>query len=210
MKKIFTLILGLVATVTTFAQHPGGAPTSMRFIGDATIYANVMNGLMKDTIEVANDTIVFAMKSMTAGDVTIPTIKYDKLNKVIPAFTIAEAAFAMDAETHEVTFTNQPYTLEVTDPADGQPRTITVSSFQASYSRATNLFNVEVEFTYGSMPGVLTYKNSALYSREATGIERVELSESSDSPIYDLQGRRVTVMQRGGLYIQNGKKFVSK
>ena len=31
----------------------------------------------------------------------------------------------------------------------------------------------------------------------------------SDAPIYDILGRRVTSMTRGGIYIRDGKKFVN-
>ncbi len=30
----------------------------------------------------------------------------------------------------------------------------------------------------------------------------------SDTPVYDMLGRRVTSMSRGGIYVRDGKKFV--
>ena len=44
---------------------------------------------------------------------------------------------------------------------------------------------------------------------EATGIETV-VKENANSPIFDLSGRRVVNVAKGGIYIQNGKKFIVK
>ena len=44
---------------------------------------------------------------------------------------------------------------------------------------------------------------------ETTAIETVE-TEKADAPIYDLSGRRVLSTVKGGIYIQNGKKFIVK
>jgi hypothetical protein len=42
-----------------------------------------------------------------------------------------------------------------------------------------------------------------------TGINGVA-TEKADAPIYDLSGRRVLNTVKGGIYIQNGKKFIVK
>ena len=44
---------------------------------------------------------------------------------------------------------------------------------------------------------------------ETTGIREVNTADSSDTPIYDLTGRRINKPQRGQIYIQNGKKRVA-
>lgn len=41
-----------------------------------------------------------------------------------------------------------------------------------------------------------------------TGIENAVADKANNSPIYDLSGRRVMNAVKGGIYIQNGKKFV--
>ncbi len=49
------------------------------------------------------------------------------------------------------------------------------------------------------------------FGGEATGIESVEtVNTSADAPIFDLSGRRVLNAVKGGVYIQNGKKFIVK
>lgn len=45
---------------------------------------------------------------------------------------------------------------------------------------------------------------------EATAIESVQTQLGVDAPIYDLSGRRVVNAAKGGLYIQNGRKFIVK
>lgn len=41
-----------------------------------------------------------------------------------------------------------------------------------------------------------------------TGIENAVANKANNAPIYDLSGRRVMNAVKGGIYIQNGKKFV--
>ncbi len=49
------------------------------------------------------------------------------------------------------------------------------------------------------------------FGGEATGIESVEtINTNADAPIFDLSGRRVLNAAKGGVYIQNGKKFIVK
>lgn len=45
---------------------------------------------------------------------------------------------------------------------------------------------------------------------EVTGIENAVAPEAANAPLYDLSGRRVVKVVKGGLYIQNGKKFIAR
>lgn len=45
---------------------------------------------------------------------------------------------------------------------------------------------------------------------EVTGIENAVAPEAANAPLYDLSGRRVMKAVKGGLYIQNGKKFIAR
>lgn len=45
---------------------------------------------------------------------------------------------------------------------------------------------------------------------EVTGIENAVAPEAANAPLYDLSGRRVLKAVKGGLYIQNGKKFIAR
>ena len=51
-----------------------------------------------------------------------------------------------------------------------------------------------------------------IYDDNSTGIENIPLAEekASSETIYDIYGRKVSTMNRAGLYIKNGKKFLVK
>jgi hypothetical protein len=51
-----------------------------------------------------------------------------------------------------------------------------------------------------------------IYDDNSTGIETITQAEekASSETIYDIYGRKVSNMNRGGLYIKNGKKFLVK
>jgi hypothetical protein len=48
------------------------------------------------------------------------------------------------------------------------------------------------------------------FGGETTAIESVLNGVGANAPIYDLSGRRVVNAVKGGIYIQNGKKFIVK
>lgn len=48
------------------------------------------------------------------------------------------------------------------------------------------------------------------FGEEATGIEGVNMDGESTGAVYDLSGRRVTQLLKGGVYIRDGKKFIVK
>ena len=48
------------------------------------------------------------------------------------------------------------------------------------------------------------------FGGETTGIETLVPATDVNAPIYDLSGRRVLSTVKGGIYIQNGKKFIVK
>lgn len=43
-----------------------------------------------------------------------------------------------------------------------------------------------------------------------TAIGNVQNNLPANAPVYDLSGRRVTKMVKGGLYLQNGRKFIAQ
>lgn len=48
------------------------------------------------------------------------------------------------------------------------------------------------------------------FNHTTTGIEALSPAAQQDGPIYDLSGRRVSHMSKGGIYIRNGKKILVK
>lgn len=48
------------------------------------------------------------------------------------------------------------------------------------------------------------------FGNVVSGIETIEANAQNNAPIFDLSGRRVMKTVKGGLYIQNGRKFIVK
>lgn len=48
------------------------------------------------------------------------------------------------------------------------------------------------------------------FGGNATGLNNAATTETNNAPVFDLSGRRVMHTVKGGLYIQNGKKFIVK
>ena len=68
-----------------------------------------------------------------------------------------------------------------------------------------NGFKAYLPKTVGSNVQALRFN----FGGETTAIDAVEV-ENANAPIYDLSGRRVLSTVKGGIYIQNGKKFIVK
>ncbi len=111
--------------------------------------------------------------------------------------------------------TNQPVTLTddnrasylVFGPKDGATNTVgfwtpasTVTSLPANraFYQATGGQAVSLVFD-GNVTGI----SNALLGTDSAAM-------SKDAPVYDLSGRRVTKAVKGGIYIQNGKKYILK
>lgn len=140
-----------------------------------------------------------------AGVVLVSDTKADKAT-----LTLGE-----NSNTSLLKGTNQPVTLTddnrasylVFGPKDGATNTVgfwtpasTVTSLPANraFYQATGGQAVSLVFD-GNVTGI----SSALLG---TG----SATMSKDAPVYDLSGRRVTKAVKGGIYIQNGKKYILK
>lgn len=202
MKKIFTLIFGIIAATTLFAQNHG----PMKFEGPS----NFSNTDMGVSVDNQHDTIVFTMKSMTAGDITIPTLHYAAMNMVIPSYTIADAPYSFDMSTMTATFEVKDYDVTVTD-ANGNEKHITGQIQEAVYcgTNGQHTFKLTCTLKYGNMPLILTYTIDAVYVREETSLNQVE-NPAQNAPIYDLTGKQVSDIVAGRIYFQNGRKFICR
>ena len=62
---------------------------------------------------------------------------------------------------------------------------------------------------YLSLPSSLQSASLRMvFEDHVTGVTDLRLDHDSQAPVYDLSGRRVHQLQQGGIYIQNGKKFI--
>lgn len=152
MKKIFALLFLTTATLSAMAQGGHGA---MKFSGKATIE---VGGQTVSTL--VTDTVTFS-----GSDITLPEMRYG--NFVIPAITIHNVQYSMDATTRTVTFPDHQYMEEMT--VDGVKKTIVVSSLTGTYLHdAYNTFQLSVSLMYGAMPMPLTYSITAYYIKDYT------------------------------------------
>ena len=79
----------------------------------------------------------------------------------------------------------------------------------ASGATGTTHFLNNAGKAYLKLPTASPVKAFLFEDGETTAIETVE-TENANAPIYDLSGRRVLSTVKGGIYIQNGKKFIVK
>lgn len=84
--------------------------------------------------------------------------------------------------------------FETTDLYPGEDYGYTVSSYSENgISRASSLINCGIVNPY-----------------DPTAIATPTVKSETNAPVYDLSGRRVSLPQQGGIYIQGGKKFLKK
>lgn len=84
----------------------------------------------------------------------------------------------------------------------------------SSTNRTLNPFRAYLKLS-NTATGASTSSGSAImmnFDDLVNGIEVIATtnSESSNAPIYDLSGRRVSTPVKGNLYIQNGKKYIAR
>ncbi|GEM_PF-5727208 len=68
----------------------------------------------------------------------------------------------------------------------------------------------QVEANRGYFTNVVNEALRLNFSGVVSGIETIEANAQNNAPIFDLSGRRVIKTVKGGLYIQNGRKFIVK
>ena len=62
--------------------------------------------------------------------------------------------------------------------------------------------------SYIVLPSTVALSDIKMVFDEVTGIEGVTKDEAEDNVVYDLSGRKVRRVVKGGIYIKNGKKFI--
>lgn len=109
---------------------------------------------------------------------------------------------------------------EGTATSKGLEGTLTPKDVEASYVLTLGKSGSEVGFF--TFTGTQIDANKAYVAKtagasavminfgEVTGIENAVAPEAANAPLYDLSGRRVVKAVKGGLYIQNGKKFIAR
>lgn len=161
MKKIFTLMIALMSATGMMAQMHG----AMKFAGASNV------SVMTTSIDNESDTIQFAMKGTTSGDITLPAMKG---MATIPSFTIKDAKFSL-GENHVVTFDEQTFATTVT--VDGAEKQITGSSLTGTYNMADNSFTLKAVFKYGAMPFETTFSVKGYYVKAVSNAINVSVAD---------------------------------
>lgn len=154
MKKFFTLVFATLMATNMMAQMPG----AMKFAGASTM------SVAGSSFENASDTIQFAMKGMTSGDIVMPALSTANMG-TIPSFTIENVSFSMGAN-HVVTMPEQTFSATVN--VNGEEKQIKGSAVSGTYNMADNSLSITAVFQYGRMPMALTYNVKSYYVKDVT------------------------------------------
>lgn len=164
-------------------------------------------------------TIPAGVTAYKKGESTVSSVKleeYNPTNNVLPANTPVLLQ-ADNAETK--TFAPAAYVAQENTGFSGTLAAANVSAENA-YILAKD--GDAVKFCKLSATNNTVNANKAYFTLTAaaanalnfdfggvtTGIENAVADKANNAPIYDLSGRRVMNAVKGGIYIQNGKKFV--
>lgn len=161
MKKIFTLFLALVASVTTLMAQ--GQHGTMRFAGKSAFQVATV------IVPVESDTVVYQAASQSTANITIPAMSYQMGQKTetIPSFVIHDVTFTMDMSTMTATFDEQTFSETIT--VDGEEKAITGEKLVGAYRHDSfNTFVLSITFMYGNMPMPVTYTIEAYYIKTYT------------------------------------------
>lgn len=155
MKKVFTLLVAAMATVSGMAQM-GGA---MKFAGKAGFYVSSGNTQMGNTT-IESDTIVYE-----GSDITLPSMVYGTM--VIPSFTIRNTQY--EGGYAGVTWQDQKWNATAVD-ASGTEKAITGTSLTGSFTHDDGIYKLTLSatFNYGPMPMPITYHVEGYYVKTTT------------------------------------------
>ncbi len=164
-----------------YAQSTGDNTVSLQWIGEGVIPANEGVILEKEG-------------STTQEDVVMKPIMYGSTDADFEGNLFRNTASA----AYDYTESETAYILAGHDDGSGTKATFCklISGTIAKNKAYLVLSDSEAQVIKMNFDGA------------ATGIESVETTTNVNAPIYDLSGRRVMNAAKGGIYIQNGKKFI--
>ncbi len=198
MSRILTLFIAFVASFTAFAQKQG----PMSFAG-ASSFSGVFMGI-EVSQENPCDTVTFELKTTSTGDITMPAVTFNTMKLTIPSFTIHNAEFDFDYTTLSAAF-HKEQAIEESITVDDAEKKISGTLHEADYNHADRTFSLRLTYTYGNMPGSITYVMTGQYV-QPEGIENI-VADREDDRIYNLFGQR-KAQPGNGIFIRNGRKMI--
>lgn len=158
---------------------------------------------------------VTAYKKVDDTGASVKLEEYKPTNNVLPAntpvllqaaktlATFVPAAYVAKDET-----TGFNGTLAAA-PVAGNAYILAMDGAAVKFCRLSATNNkVNANKAYLVLPAISATALNFDFGGVATGIENAVAEKANNAPIYDLSGRRVMNAVKGGIYIQNGKKFV--
>lgn len=202
-----------------------GAPASHWYIIPATDIEVAMKDV--EGKKYASVYLPFDVKTVNGAEAYVGTFNNDKsalnMNKVegVPAgkgFVLVGSAnkatlsigTAPAAVTSDLQGTNTVITLADATRADylvfGKDKDSNAVGF---YSPSVSVEKIPANKAYLNASALSAAAIALNFNGTATGVNTVVLGENGvNAPVFDLSGRRVVAPVKGGVYIQNGKKFI--
>ncbi|MCM1078906.1 MAG: hypothetical protein NC344_04645 [Bacteroidales bacterium] len=166
MKKLFTLIVAFVATLSAMAQMHG----ALKFIGNGEFYLPMMQE--QTYTQTLKDVVTVNMSETQSFD--IPSMAFDASGMGMGVMTIT--SFNVPGLTYTLTGSYQEGNMEfewnganistVAKDATGAEKAVTVTNFHAAYNHVQGKLNVSLSFKYGAMPFELYYAAEAYYTKD--------------------------------------------
>ena len=157
---------------------------------------------------------VTAYKKVGDTGASVKLDVYKNANEVLPANT---PVLLQTANTF-ATFAPAPYVAQEATGFSGTlaPTAVTGNAYilandggAVKFCKLSTTKNtVNPNKAYLTLPAASATALNFDFGGVATGIENAVAEKANNAPIYDLSGRRVMNAVKGGIYIQNGKKFV--
>lgn len=212
MKKIYTLIVALVATVSAMAQGHG----AMNFVGTSTFYVAGMQE--STTTQVENDKVILTLTGTgnKQAEIVFPDMGYNHQGSEmsLKSFTANSGVdYVMTGSfmTGDMAFDWAEGEFSTTTTgADGFEKAVS-GKLSAKYAHSAQKFEVTAEFTYGAMPFPIHYEFVGNYQK-VTGVENVNANVNDNhnpdvNQAYNLMGQRVGDNAKGVVII-GGKKVI--
>lgn len=161
MKKIFTLIVALAATMTTLA-------TDYKFVGPSKFYVQSMAESTtvvtnKDTVKVNNLNV-----SQKTAEIVIPEMKYtipgSTSSMTLASFTITNPT--MEYENYVASFPEQDYSTSTVD-ASGATKNVE-GKVSGTYGATTGILKLNVTILYGALKDMgmtIVYECTSYYTK---------------------------------------------
>lgn len=157
---------------------------------------------------------VTAYKKVDDTGASVKLDVYKNANEVLPANT----PVLLQANSNLATFAPAPYVAKgetgfkgtlAAAPVAGNAYILAMDGAAVKFCRLSSTNNtVTPNRAYLVLPAASATALNFDFGGVATGIENAVAEKANNAPIYDLSGRRVMNAVKGGIYIQNGKKFV--